>query len=107
MFARESDYAYFAARLGWTPEQYTSLTPVELAFVRKELETRTVRESEITQHAVEVAVANVMRKKGRKLLELWKKINPERSAPPVKKDEFDALKEAFARKFGKRSLKIE
>lgn len=102
MFRRESDYAFFAARLGWTPDQYGSLTPVELSFVRKEFETMTVRDSEIMQHAVEVAVANVLRKKGRKLLELWKKLNPEHSAPPVKKDEFDALKAAFAKKYGKR-----
>ena len=73
MFRNEADYAYFAARLGWTPEQYGSLTPVELAFVRKELETRTVRESELLQQAVEVAVANVMRKKGRKAAQLWKR----------------------------------
>lgn len=102
MFRREIDYAYFAARLGWTPEQYGSLTPVQLSLVRKELETRTVRDSEIMQHATEVAVANVLRKKGRKLLELWKKVQPEHSAPPVTKSEFDLLKKAFANKYGKR-----
>lgn len=102
MFSREIDYAYFAARLGWTPEQYGSLTPVQLSFVRKELETRTVRDSEIMQHATEVAVANVLRKKGRRVLELWKKLRPAHSAPPVEKDEFDALKQAFAKKYGKR-----
>lgn len=102
MFNRETDYAYFAVRLGWTPEQYGSLTPVQLAFVRKELEMRTVRDSEIMQHAVEVAVANVLRKKGRRLLELWKKVSPEHSEPPVKRDEFDALKAAFASKYGRR-----
>lgn len=96
MFRRESDYAYFAARLGWTRDQYASLTPVELAFVRKELETRTVQESELLQHAVEVAVANVMRKKGRKAEQLWKKTAHERREPPVAKKEFDALKAAFA-----------
>lgn len=96
MFRNETDYAYFAARLGWTPEQYGSLTPVELAFVRKELETRTVRESELLQQAVEVAVANVMRKKGRKAAQLWKKAAGERREPPVAKKEFDALKAAFA-----------
>lgn len=96
MFRRESDYAYFAARLGWTPDEYGSLTPVELAFVRKELETRTVQESELLQHAVEVAVSNVMRKKGRKAAQLWKKTAHERREPPVAKKEFDALKAAFA-----------
>ncbi len=47
-------------------------------------------------------MANVLRKKGRKLLELWKKVQPEHSAPPVTKSEFDLLKKAFANKYGKR-----
>lgn len=96
MFSREADYAYFAVRLHWTPEEYGSLTPVQLAFVRKELETYEVRRSELARSAVEVAVANAMRKKGAKAQELWRKASTGPKEPPVSKKEFQAIKAAFA-----------
>ncbi len=57
-FAYELDYAYFAARLGWTPEQYESLTPIQRLFVRKELETVTVNKTNIMQDAMRLSIVN-------------------------------------------------
>ena len=55
MYGTELDYAYFAANLGWTPEQYGSCTPVQLLFIRKEIEKKTVRDSDLFKSAVQVA----------------------------------------------------
>lgn len=57
-FARELDYAFFAARLGWTPEQYGSLTQIERLFVRKELETVMVERTNLFQEAAKLAFVN-------------------------------------------------
>ena len=57
-FSRELDYAYFAARLGWTPKEYGSLTQVERLFVRKELETVTVERTNLFQEAAKLAFVN-------------------------------------------------
>ncbi|WP_314653528.1 hypothetical protein [Slackia exigua] len=69
-FAKEIDYAYFAASLGWTYEQYGSCTPVQLLFIRKEIERRTVRDSDLLKDAVQVAVNNCLSKRKAKL---WKR----------------------------------
>lgn len=70
MYKRELDYAYFAANLGWLYEEYASHTPVELLFIRKELEKKVVQDSELFKAAVQVAVANALGKKKHKL---WNK----------------------------------
>lgn len=92
-FAKEIDFAYFAARLGWSLSDYEACTPVQLMFVRKELETVTVSESNLMKDAVQVAVANALSKKKSKL---WQKAN-KRAKPLIKKKETKALKKLFER----------
>lgn len=90
LFRREADFAFFAARLGWDYEQYAQHTPVQLAFVRKELETVTVGQSNLFKDAVQVAVANCLSKKRHKL---WKKRNGSFREDSFTYEEIDALKE--------------
>lgn len=63
---------------------------MQLAFVRKELETVTVNESNLFKDAVQVAVANCLSKKRYKL---WKKQNGEFREDSFTYEEIDALKE--------------
>lgn len=80
-FSDQSEYAYFAVRFGWTRAQYLAITPVERAFIRKEIERQTVRDQEILQSTLEIAMANAFGKKGRKRKTLFKKKHKEVSAP--------------------------
>ena len=66
-FSRQLDYAFFAARLGWTPEQYGSLTQIERLFVRKELEIYTAECTNILQEAVKLAFVNAYNGKNYRL----------------------------------------
>lgn len=89
------DYAHFAARLGWTPDQYRSLTRVERLFVLKALESREVEESSLLETAFELAIGNAMRKKGKRRVELWRKLRKAKVPPPVPVDEFKAIRNHF------------
>lgn len=61
-------------RFGWTPDQFRALTPAQLALLRKEDERRTVELGNLVRDAVQNAVANAMRKKGKKLQPLFRKL---------------------------------
>ena len=87
-YAREIDFAYFAVRLGWSVSDYEASTPVQRAFIRKEIERQTVQQSELMQSAVQVAVSNVLNKKK---IALW--IKPRAEKPDIPKAETDALAE--------------
>lgn len=94
MYGSEIDYAYFAANLGWTPEQYGSCTPVQLLFIRKEIEKKTVRDSDLLKSAVQVAVNNCLSKRKAKL---WMKKQgeyDENAAIPY--SEIEAIKKQMA-----------
>ena len=60
-------------RFGWTPDQFRALTPAQVALLRKEDERRTVELGSLVRDAVQNAVANAMRKKGKKPQPLFKK----------------------------------
>lgn len=60
-------------RFGWTPDQFRALTPAQVALLRKEDERRTVELGNLVRDAVQNAVANAMRKKGKKQQPLFRK----------------------------------
>ncbi|WP_317415070.1 hypothetical protein [Thermophilibacter provencensis] len=60
-------------RFGWTPAEFDALTPAQLALLRKEDERRTVEVGNLIRDAVQNAVANAMRKRGRKQQPLFRK----------------------------------
>lgn len=94
MFRNELDFAFFAAHLGWSPSDYADSTAVQRKFIRKELESLTVRQSNLMKDAVQVAVANALSKRQKKL---WNKKS--RKADPVVSDaEIAAIKKEMSRK---------
>lgn len=99
-FTNQADYAYFAVKFGWTKDQYYSLTPVERLFIIKEIETQEVQKQELMQATFETAIANVMRKKGKKYRKLWKKKRKEAELP-ISMAEAKKVKAAIAAMFKK------
>ncbi len=71
-------------RFGWTPDQFRALTPAQVALLRKEDERRTVELGNLVRDAVQNAVANAMRKKGKKPQPLFRK-RPKKKADEKKK----------------------
>lgn len=67
------DFAFFAVNFGYSKADYEALTPSEVAFIYKAWENKIVSDTTHLRNAVFNAVANVMRKKGKKFQELWKK----------------------------------
>lgn len=92
-----------AVRLGWSLAEYEAITPVQKRFILKEIERATVSDSELSRSAVELAVGNAFRKKGKRPLRLWQKRSAEHQEPPVSEDEMRALAEAFAARAAARS----
>lgn len=81
-YSKPIDFAYFAACLGWSISDYEDSTPVQRAFIRKEIERQTVQKSELLKSAVQAAVNNVLNKKK---VALWTK-------PNIKNQTFPNLK---------------
>ncbi len=71
-------------RFGWTPDQFRALTPAQVALLRREDERRTVELGNLVRDAVQNAVANAMRKKGKKPQPLFRK-RPRRADEKKKK----------------------
>lgn len=71
-------------RFGWTPDQFRALTPAQVALLRKEDERRTVELGNLVRDAVQNALANAMRKKGKKPQPLFRK-RPKKKADEKKK----------------------
>lgn len=67
------DFAFFAVNFGYSKKDYLSLTPAEKLFIMKAYENRTVSNSTLDEQAMELAVSNVFRKKGKQRQKLWKK----------------------------------
>ena len=95
MFHTELDLAFFCARLGWSVDDYYASTPVQRAFIRKEIETVTVQQSDLLKNAVMVAVNNVISKKKRKL---WVRLAKSGGKPPIALLEIDAIQEDMNRR---------
>lgn len=85
----DMDFAYFAVRLGWTIHDYEATTPVQRAFVRKEIERQTVESSEILTSAIETAIVNTRRKR-RARYRLWVK-KSDGDKPPISDEEIGAI----------------
>ena len=94
-YLADMDFAYFAVKLGWSLDDYDASTPVQRAFIRKEIERQTVEASELVAEAAEVAIVNAHRKTRRRF-KLWRKRQGAES-PPISKKEMGALREQMKR----------
>lgn len=66
------DFAFFVVNFGYSKKDYESLTVREKAFIMKAWENKVVLENSLLSNAVAVAVSNALRKKGGKVLKLFK-----------------------------------
>ncbi len=71
--AEDEAWAWAAVRFGWTPGQWAALTHAQRALLMRAQEDRAVEVTTLVRDAVANAVANVMRKKGRKAVPLFRK----------------------------------
>lgn len=67
------DLAFFVVNLGMSISDARSLTGREKAFIYKEFENKLVRDSQLMNMAVGNAITNAFRKKGKRLVPLWRK----------------------------------
>lgn len=72
-FQSEIDFAFFAVNFKYSKRDYEELTPCEKAFIYKAWENKTVNDTQHIANAVNNAIANANRKKGKKAIPLWKK----------------------------------
>lgn len=80
------DFAFFVVNFGYSKADYQSLTATEKAFILKAYEDKIVAETSLLNNAVANAIANTLRKKGKKPIKLWQK------RPSTIIDEKDILK---------------
>jgi len=67
------DFAFFAVNFGYSKSDYLALTQTEKLFIVKAYENKVVADSNVLNMAVANAVANVLRKKGKRPQKLWKR----------------------------------
>lgn len=73
-YQNEIDFAFFVVNFNYSKADYEALTPAEKLFIRKAYEEKVVSETSSFKEAVQVAVYNCLRKKGKRPVELWKKV---------------------------------
>lgn len=65
-------------RFGWTPTEWAALTRAQRALLMRAQEDRTVEVATLLRDAVANAVANVMRKRGKRAIPLFRKTKKSR-----------------------------
>ncbi len=68
---RDADWAYLAARVGWTPSQFAELTDSQFVLLARAMEERDAELVEAVRDAVLNALANGMAKRGSKAIALF------------------------------------
>lgn len=95
------DFAWFVVKFGWSKTDYNAITPVERLFIKKAYESDLVERQTLAQSTHELAISNVMRKKGKKYKKLLKKIKKKvEEEAPVSKEEMKKLSLAIAKQLG-------
>lgn len=69
---------------------------MQRAFIVKEWERKTVMDSDLDKSVVEVAVGNVMRKRGQRPRQLWRRRRRASEGPGIPAEEFGSLKAVMA-----------
>lgn len=72
-YEKDIDFAFFVVYFHYTKNDYEALTPKERLFIYKAWEDKTVSDSYNLRNAVNNAIVNANRKKGKKAIPLWKK----------------------------------
>lgn len=72
-YRQEIDFAFFVVNFGYSKTDYEALTRKEKAFIYKAWENKVVSDTTHSRNAYMNAYVNARRKKGKKLMPLWKK----------------------------------
>jgi hypothetical protein len=72
-YQHEIDFAFFVTNFHYAKADYEALTPKEKAFIYKAWENKLVADTSHIANAVNNAVSNALRKKGKRAVPLWKK----------------------------------
>ncbi len=87
------DFAFFVVNFGYSRSDYNALTPLEKAFILKEYEKKTVEATTNMRNAVQNAVSNVLKKKGKRAQPLWKK-KIKKSNPDEVRENLEIIKQS-------------
>lgn len=90
-FRDDLDLAFFVVNFGYTPSDYNSLTPRQKLLIMKEWETKFVRDTSYVSSAVNNAIVNAHRKKGKPALSLWKH-KPKKGDKQEAQNAFETIK---------------
>ncbi len=85
-YQKDIDFAFFVVNFGYSKSDYDSLTPRQIAFIRKAWENKMVTDSYNMYNAAFTAYYNANRPKRKKALKLWKKTK-------VKKADMETIRE--------------
>lgn len=72
-YQTDMDFAFFCVNFGYSLKDFEQLTPRQISFIYKAWEDKIVSDTTHMRNAVMNAIANAMRKKGKKFIDLWKK----------------------------------
>lgn len=86
MYSDEYDFAFFCVHFHYSRADYNALTPTEKAFILKAYENKVVQETTLLRDAFLNAGANLMQKKGRRFIPLWKKQNERVNLEEIEND---------------------
>lgn len=80
--AEDAEWAYVAARLGWTPDQWDGITQAQRVLLSRAIEDRDAEEAETLRDAVANALANAMAKRGSRAVKLYEDLTATRRMSP-------------------------
>ena len=80
--AEDAEWAYVAARLGWTPDQWDGVTQAQRALLARAMEDRDAELAETLRDAIVNALANAMAKRGSRAVRLYEDLTATRRMSP-------------------------
>lgn len=90
---KDIDFAFFAVNFHYTKADYDALTMRQKAFIFKAWENKLVSDTTHIRNAVFNAVYNVMRRKNKPFLKLWKKAS-KKTDKTIVKDNMSIIRQA-------------
>lgn len=91
-YEKERTLAFFVVNFGYTKKEFEQLTKLEIQFILKAWENKLVLETQLMANAFLNSHVNAYRKKGKKIIPLWKK-NKKKSDVVLLKKQYENILE--------------
>lgn len=91
-YEKERTLAFFVVNFGYTKKEFEQLTKLEIQFILKAWENKLVLETQLMANAFLNSHVNACRKKGKKIIPLWKK-NKKKSDVVLLKKQYENILE--------------